>query len=67
MIEPSNARPGDPSMLRFPRIAFLCILLAPALGAEIRDPMKGQQLFVSKRCVDCHAVRGNGGRPESIS
>ena len=62
MIEPSNARPGDPSMLRFPRIAFLCILLAPALGAEIRDPMKGQRLFVSKRCVDCHAVRGNGGR-----
>lgn len=48
---------------RFPlRIALLCLLLAPALGAGIRDPMKGQRLFVTKRCADCHAVRGNGGR-----
>lgn len=44
------------------RIALLCLLLSAALAAEIRDPMKGQRLFVSKRCADCHAVRGNGGR-----
>ncbi len=31
---------------------------APALG----DPTRGQALFVSKRCVACHAVRGAGGR-----
>jgi mono/diheme cytochrome c family protein len=26
------------------------------------DPIRGQALFVSKRCVGCHAVRGTGGR-----
>lgn len=26
------------------------------------DPIRGQALFVSKRCVGCHAVRGAGGR-----
>ncbi len=26
------------------------------------DPIKGQRLFVEKRCVRCHAVRGAGGR-----
>lgn len=26
------------------------------------DPIRGQALFVSKSCVDCHAVRGTGGR-----
>ncbi|HSD21577.1 MAG TPA: c-type cytochrome [Anaeromyxobacter sp.] len=26
------------------------------------DPLHGQALFVSKRCVGCHAVRGTGGR-----
>jgi mono/diheme cytochrome c family protein len=26
------------------------------------DPIRGQALFVSKGCVDCHAVRGTGGR-----
>lgn len=44
------------------RVAFLGLLLSPVLSADVRDPMKGQRLFVSKRCADCHAVRGNGGR-----
>lgn len=30
--------------------------------AAFGDPMRGQSLFVSKRCVECHAVRGAGGR-----
>ncbi len=32
------------------------------LAAGFGDPMQGQSLFVSKRCVECHAVRGAGGR-----
>ena len=58
MKSPMNISPP----FRFPRIALLCLLLALTLGAETGDPMKGQRLFVSKHCVDCHAVRGNGGR-----
>jgi mono/diheme cytochrome c family protein len=30
--------------------------------AGFGDPTKGQSLFVSKGCVECHAVRGAGGR-----
>ena len=39
-------------------------VLAPSLGAApvIGDPGRGQRLFVSKSCVECHAVRGAGGR-----
>lgn len=39
-------------------------LAAAAPGSEPRhgDPIRGQALFVSKRCVGCHAVRGTGGR-----
>ncbi len=33
-----------------------------AVRAVPGDPMRGQALFVSKRCVTCHAVRGAGGR-----
>jgi mono/diheme cytochrome c family protein len=38
-------------------------LTATAYGATgIGDPARGQLLFVSKGCVECHAVRGAGGR-----
>lgn len=30
--------------------------------AQFGDPMRGQSLFVAKGCVNCHAVRGAGGR-----
>lgn len=42
----------------------LFFLLAPSLHAAsiIGDPARGQLLFVSKNCVECHAVRGAGGR-----
>src|SRR6266498_6075850 len=43
------------------QIAFLLIAL-DASAATIGDPARGQLLFVSKRCVECHAVRGAGGR-----
>ena len=43
------------------QIAFLVIAL-DASAATIGDPARGQLLFVSKRCVECHAVRGAGGR-----
>ncbi|HLN79714.1 MAG TPA: c-type cytochrome [Thermoanaerobaculia bacterium] len=31
-------------------------------SAEFGDPIHGQSLFVEKNCVQCHAVRGTGGR-----
>jgi mono/diheme cytochrome c family protein len=47
------------------RIAVVCALLGafvPRAEAEFGNPSHGQQLFVSKGCVQCHAVRGVGGR-----
>lgn len=38
------------------------LLAAVPASAGFGDPIRGQQLFVSKRCVACHAVRGTGGR-----
>jgi mono/diheme cytochrome c family protein len=38
------------------------VMQAQPVQAGFGDPMQGQSLFVSKRCVDCHAVRGAGGR-----
>lgn len=44
-------------------LAVCLTLLWPSpLLAEFGDPIKGQSLFVSKGCVECHAVRGAGGR-----
>jgi len=42
----------------------LFLVIAPTLHAQsiIGDPARGQSLFVSKNCVECHAVRGAGGR-----
>src|ERR1039457_736248 len=49
------------------RLGLLCVMipamLRPALAeAGFGNPAKGQSLFVSKGCVECHAVRGAGGR-----
>jgi mono/diheme cytochrome c family protein len=40
------------------------LVVAPPLSAQwdMGDPVRGQALFASKGCVDCHAVRGAGGR-----
>jgi mono/diheme cytochrome c family protein len=36
---------------------------APANArAQFGSPVRGQSLFVQKGCVECHAVRGTGGR-----
>ena len=35
---------------------------APQVRGEFGDPVRGQALFVEKGCVQCHAVRGTGGR-----
>ncbi len=45
-------------------IPILLIALAPfAFGQAIpEDPMKGAQLFVSKGCAECHALKGEGGK-----
>ncbi len=46
-------------------IAALCAFLASVNGraaSVIGNPARGQVLFVSKGCVECHAVRGVGGR-----
>ena len=42
-------------------VTAILLEAATALGA-FGDPAKGQSLFVSKSCVECHAVRGAGGR-----
>ncbi len=49
------------------RAAAAAFALAASLAhaappAEPGDPIRGQRLFVAKRCVRCHAVRGTGGR-----
>lgn len=45
---------------------WIGIVAALATGerasAEFGDPIRGQSLFVEKTCVQCHAVRGTGGR-----
>jgi mono/diheme cytochrome c family protein len=44
-------------------LAVTFLLAATAHGATaIGDPARGQLLFVTKGCVECHAVRGAGGR-----
>lgn len=54
---------------RYRRPLAVCVsLLAAGLlrplpaQAGFGDPMRGQSLFVAKGCVECHAVRGAGGR-----
>jgi mono/diheme cytochrome c family protein len=42
--------------------AVAALLLPRAAGAGVGDPTRGQSLFVGKGCVQCHAVRGAGGR-----
>ncbi len=46
-------------------VILTALLLAAATAHAagiIGDPARGQLLFVSKKCVECHAVRGAGGR-----
>ena len=69
-----GSRSGHFSLLHSPlelrtswlgRLAIaLSLLLARSAFASttIGDPARGQLLFVSKNCVECHAVRGAGGR-----
>ncbi len=52
---------------RVRRLALLGVVVLSMLGpaparATPGNPTKGQSLFVSKGCVECHAVRGAGGR-----
>jgi len=52
-------RPGRAALL----VALVLAANAARAGAPpaFGDPIRGQVLFVSKRCVGCHAVRGTGG------
>ncbi|MGC1454423.1 MAG: c-type cytochrome [Nitrospirota bacterium] len=45
-------------------IIILLLLASTSAVAQIlpEDPSKGGQLFVSKGCVKCHAVNGEGGK-----
>jgi len=46
-------------------LGVLCLtglIAATPASAEFGDPVRGQGLFVTKGCVECHAVRGAGGR-----
>ena len=56
-------------MIRPGRRAALAVVVGIAAGVaarevrgEMGDPFRGQSLFVEKGCVQCHAVRGSGGR-----
>ena len=40
----------------------LCVRAGGTTSPGFGDPARGQSLFVSKGCVNCHAVRGAGGR-----
>jgi cytochrome c2 len=43
-------------------IMALLFIATPAIAQTLpEDPSRGGQLFVSKGCVKCHAVRGEGG------
>jgi mono/diheme cytochrome c family protein len=42
--------------------AVILALLSGEARGSMGDPARGQALFVSKECVQCHAVRGAGGR-----
>jgi mono/diheme cytochrome c family protein len=48
------------------RLLIVPLILAVAVAAagetSFGDPSRGQRLFVEKGCVQCHAVRGAGGR-----
>lgn len=44
------------------RLILLGALTLPLQPGDLGNPTKGQALFVSKRCVECHAIRGKGGR-----
>jgi mono/diheme cytochrome c family protein len=45
-------------------IIIVLLLASTSAGAQIlpEDPSRGGQLFVSKGCVKCHAVKGEGGK-----
>jgi cytochrome c2 len=45
-------------------VVILLFLFAPfAFGQVIpEDPARGGQLFVSKDCAKCHALKGEGGK-----
>ncbi len=51
-------------MKRLGIFAFFVLFASATLGADgsFGDPSQGQRLFVTKGCVQCHAVRGAGGR-----
>jgi len=42
-------------------IALLLLATRSMAARDFGDPTQGQRLFVSKACVQCHAVRGAGG------
>jgi len=45
-------------------IVVLLLVLAPPAFSQVipEDPVKGGQLFVSKGCAKCHALKGEGGK-----
>src|SRR6266545_3026486 len=59
---PATQQPSNPSPIRSLAALAIIFLATTASAATMGDPARGQLLFVSKRCVECHAVRGAGGR-----
>ena len=45
-------------------VLILLLALAPCAFGQVfpEDPTQGSQLFVSKGCVKCHALKGEGGK-----
>jgi cytochrome c551/c552 len=45
-------------------MVLILILISSSVDAQFlpEDPTKGSRLFVSKGCVRCHALKGEGGK-----
>ena len=48
--------------LRVVAAALLAACSALAAGEEVGDARRGEQLFQTERCVECHSMNGRGGR-----
>ncbi len=49
-------------MLRAAGVGLLVAWSAPAADELTGDAHRGEQLFQTERCVECHSIKGRGGR-----
>ena len=49
-------------MFRIMAAGFLAVWSAQAADTVVGDARRGEQLFLTEHCVQCHSVNGRGGR-----